>query len=472
MSEELFFQSTYNRNRTTLFFQAFNAPLNIRDLQKDDIILSENGIEIENYTLSSTRRRLNHDLEVVFVVDVGASMDTYGENVKENIIYFINRLQEAEMHAKFCLLKFTDLVKDGQCNMFFPDNPITSEDENTVKFLRDVSELKLEEKSTFKQNALGGLLEASSKTPWSANSQHMIVLITDAMFWIAIEPDREARTAPDYEAVLESLDQNAIQVFSLTQDFNGFSRNYSGHRSIIEASGDDTRLDGQWFPFKDLNNQDMDSIFNQVREQINISYKIEYFVEDQEGLNAYLPLDERQVILTAYSSEEIDIQMRGDVYSSMPEGSSQLQSYWPLNERAIVNENYVAVSVNEQPEDDFFIENGEVIFPNPPPSGSEIFVQYEIGNLRDNINEHTLLLPTDPEHQGSFNVKIDSVSLMLNDIEVPDQDFEIAFSDLENMQLRLSENIFDNTDPYNIRNSGELTVSLWYEIVSHHTSIN
>ena len=468
LNEELFFQSTYNRNRTTLFFQAFDAHLNIRDLQKDDIVLSENGIEIENYTLSSTERsRLNKDLEIVFVVDVGASMDDNGENVKENITYFVNRLQEAQMRTKFCLLKFTDLVQEGQCNIFFPDNPKTPENENTVKFLGDVSRLRFEEKSALhKQNALGGLLEASSKTPWNSNSQRMVILITNAMFWVAIESETEvdAKTAPDYEVVFDSLQQNEIQVFSLTQNYSGFSGSYSGHPPLTEAS-----LGGQWFDIKNLSHQDMDSIFNQVEEQINISYKIEYFVEDQEGLNASLPLDEREVTLTAYNPEEINIRRRG-VYSNIPEGSEQLQSYWPLNERD-VNENQTFVTVDGQPVD-FSIENGEIVFSNPPPSGSEIFVQYEAGSLRDNIREHTLSLPTDPKHQGSSDIQIDSASLRLNDITVPDQGFEIIFSDLENIQLRLTENIFDNTDPYGIRGSGELKISLWYEVISQHNSVN
>ena len=291
----------------------------------------------------------------------------------------------------------------------------------------------------------------------------MIVLITDAMFWIAIEPEPGARTAPDYQTVLESLDQNDIQVFSLTQDFDGFSRSYSGHPSISNATF------GQWFQIKNLNHQDMDGIFNQVREHIDISYKIEYFVEDQEGLNASLPLDDRQIILTPQSSGEINIHTRG-VYSSMPEGSPQLQSYWPLN--TPINEDHVFVTVNEEPEYNFFIENGEIVFSNPPSSGSEILVQYEADHLRDNVSEHPLLLPTDPKHQDSSKMQVDSVSLKLNDTLVSDQDFEITFSDLDNMQLHLGENIFDNTDPYNIRGSGELRISLWYEIISQHNSVN
>ena len=152
----------------------------------------------------------------------------------------------------------------------------------------------------------------------------MVILITNAMFWIAIENEPGARTAPDYLNVLDSLNSNRIKVFSLTQDFSGFSKNHFEHPSISNATF------GQWFDINNLSNQNMDSIFSQVREQIDISYKIEYFVEDQEGLDSSLPLDDRQILLTARHPEEVNINTRGGAYSSMPEGSQQLQSYWAL----------------------------------------------------------------------------------------------------------------------------------------------
>ena len=105
-------------------------------MQKDDIVLSENGLEVENYTLSATERRLNHKLEVVFVIDVGADMERYSEAMEENITYFVNKLEEFQIHTNFCLLAFTDLVNEGQCDIFFPDNPITLQNENAVKFFK------------------------------------------------------------------------------------------------------------------------------------------------------------------------------------------------------------------------------------------------------------------------------------------------------------------------------------------------
>ena len=466
--EDSFFQSTYNKNKTTLLFRAFDSyGLNIRNLQEEELTLSENQIEVTNYTLSSQSQKLDHTLEVVFAIDTGGSMDEYDHIVKENITYLVNKLAETQLHTSFCFVAFKDLVK-RHCNNFFPDNPLTPQNDNILKFLSDISRLEFQRGGSYHQNALGGVLSAS-QAPWNANTQRIVILITDALFWTSVNKGESKGTAPDYEDVLKSLTDNNIQAFTLAQDYDGFSKDYFGHPSLSDATS------GQWFDIKNLNDQDMDNILGQIRDQIDITYKIEYFVEDQEGLNALLPLEDRYISLTsnlAVSTDVMDIQIEA-VHSSTPDGSQQLQSYWRLNQNTAINENYVFVTVNEQPEYDFSIENGEIVFSNPPPSGSKIFIQYEAGRLRDNIREHPILLPTDPKHQDSSNIQIDSVSLKLNDVIVSDQDFEITFSDpTENIQLHLSENIFDDTDPYNIRSSGELKISLWYEVISQHSSVN
>ena len=138
------FHQTFNeKNKTTLFFQAFDRHgLNIRDLQKDDLHLLENQIEIRNYTLSSERQRLDHKLEVVFVIDTAGSMGKYIDMIKNNIMYFVKKLGEDQIQTNLCFVTFRDLV-EKICQIFYPDNPHTSQNENTVKFLSDISNLKI-----------------------------------------------------------------------------------------------------------------------------------------------------------------------------------------------------------------------------------------------------------------------------------------------------------------------------------------
>ena len=459
LSEDSFFQSTYNKNKTTLLFRAFdNYGLNIRDLQEDDIIVSENQREVENYTLASERQRLDHTLEVVFAIDTAASMGTYADDVKENIDYFVNKLQEAQIHASFCLVTFKDLV-ERKCAEFFPNAP-------------DISKLAFNRGGhiAHTENALGGVLSAS-EAPWSVDSQRMVILATDASFWEkrdTASEHSEADTAPEYSTVLDELIENDIKVFALTQEHRGFSRNNFRDPSLVEATS------GKWFNIKTLEGRTIESVFHHIRDQIDISYKIEYFVEDQERSDPFLSLENRQIVLTAREPEVNDIKIQiEDIYSNAPEGSRQLQSYWPLSQRAVVNEDRVFVTVDEQSEYNFLIENGGIFFPEPPSSDSKIFVQYEAGSLRDNVRKRPLLLQIDPQHQSSSDIQIASASLKLNDILVSDQDFEIKHLDsTDSMQLHLGENVFDNTDPYSIRDSGELRISLSYEVVSRHNSVN
>ena len=468
LSEDSFFQSTYNKNKTTLLFRAFdNYDLNIRDLQEDDIIVLENQTEVKNYTLSSERQRLDRKLEVVFAIDTAASMRKYANDAKENIVYFVNKLQEAQIHASFCLVTFKDLVEREGDECFPDDVPTSRIDENNSKFLEDISELGFRRGGVYQENALGGVVSAS-KAPWSVDSQRMVILVTDALFWERRDSHPEARKAPEYSTVLDVLAENDIQVFALTQDYPGFSKNYFELPSLVEATS------GRWFNIKNLSNQDMNNIFDQVRDQIDVSYKIDYFVEDQERLDPFLSLEDRQIVLTARNPQvnAVKIQIE-DVHSNMPEGSRQLQSYWPLSREAVVNEDHVFVTVDEQSESHFLIENGGIFFPDPPPIGSKIFIQYEAGSLKENVREHPLLLQIDPQHQSSSDIQIASASLELNGMPVPDQDFEIKYlGSTDSMQLHLSENIFDNADLYGIRSLGELRISLSYEVVSRHESIN
>ena len=248
------------------------------------------------------------------------------------------------------------------CQIFYPDNPVTPEDENILKFLSDLSRLKLHRGGVYQENALGGILEAARHTPWSPGNQRMIVLVTDALFWTPLNNGSygyESRTAPWYETVLDSVTtQNAIQVFAITQDHGGFSKDYFKQSSLVKATS------GQWFNIKTLEEQDMQTIFDHIRDQLNVFYKIEYFVEDQEGLNALLSLEDRKINLATNTTQNQDTQIEiQDIQSNLPEGA-KLQSHWPLGETNIKNDNISVTvdGVNKELGQDFLIEDGQISF--------------------------------------------------------------------------------------------------------------
>ena len=456
-----FYQTVSERNKTTLFFQAFDEyGLNVRGLQEEYLYLSENGIEVTNYTLSYEKQRLDHRLEVVFVIDTAHSMEKYIDIIKDNITYFVGGLRQDEIHVDLCLVTFRDLV-EKICSYFYPDNPLTPQNENALKFLNDISRLKLHKGyNEYHENALGGLLAAAEHTPWKPGNQRMIVLVTDALFWTPLDSSRpESRTAPDYPTVLNTLVENNIQVFALTQDYSGFSKNSFELPSLVEATS------GRWFDIKDLDENTIRPIFNHIRDQFNIFYKIEYFVGDQEGLNPFLPLEDRQIDLTINKEwdrvyyKRVDIQVTS-IYSNTPEGATQLQSSWALT-KADIKEDSMSVAVDgvgQRIEHDFFIEDGKIFFTEPPSSGSEVHVKYELEGLINNIQKHPLIL--DQKHQPH---RTSSFSLQLNGKEADHNYFEIESASDDSLLLHLKDQIFSDEDPFDIRQSDGLSISLSYE---------
>ena len=458
--QKTFHQVTNEKNKTTLFFQAFDRyGLSIRDLQEDELNLYENQIPIKNYTLSSESQRLDHKLEIVFVIDTAGSMKRYIDIIRNNITYLVNKLNEDQIHTNLCLVTFRDIV-EKRCNFFFLDNPFTLQNENTLKFLSDISSLKLHGGGTYHQNALGGLLTAARHTPWNPSSQRMAILVTDALFWTPLYSHPEARTAPDYSTVLNALNKNNIQVFTLTQDYFGFSKNYFEYPSLAEATS------GQWFNIKDLEEKSTQAILNHIRDQLNIFYKIEYVVEEQEGLNPFLPLQDREISLSTnttqsfHEAEGIEIEVQ-NIHSNLPRGATTPQSYWPLDEENIKSNNIIVTvdGAKKEIDYDFFLQDGKIFFTNPSPEGSEVIVLYELEGLINNIQRHPLVL------QSSTQMEPSNFSLLLNEKKADNTYFEIESANDGTLSLNLRNNIFSDEDPFDIRQSNGLNISLSYEAI-------
>ena len=458
--QKTFHQITNEKNKTTLFFQAFDSHgLNIRDLQENELTLYENQVPIRNYTLSSERQRLDHTLEIVFVIDTAGSMKKYIDTIRTHVTYLVSKLEKDQIRANLCLVTFKDLV-ERICQFFYPDNPLTLLNENTVKFLNDLSRLKLYRGDTYHENVLGGLLSAARHTPWSPGNQRMVILVTDALFWVPLYSHPEARTSSNYLTVLNALRENNIQVFALTHDYDGFSKNYFKDPSLVEATS------GQWFNIKTLEEKNMQTVFDHIRDQLNIFYKIEYFVEDQEELNPFLPLRDRKISLTmntiqnSYEEEDIQIEIQ-DIHSNLPEGATRLLSHWDLSEPNIKKDNPTVTvnGVEKEIHHNFFIENGQIFFTEPPSSGSEVLVRYELEGLINNIQKHPLVL------QSSTQADASNFSLLLNGKKADHTYFEINPADDGSLSLNLRNRVFSDEDPFDIRRSNRLSISLSYEAI-------
>ena len=467
-SSETFYQPIFDKNKNILSFKASNERgFNIDGLQATDLMLIENDKEVHNYTLSSSSQSTHQGLDLVFVINNSGSMKSDVNLIKENIAHLVRALERSQLIARLCLVTFIDQVTK-RCDRFVTDDPLTSQNENLIAFLDDISKLQFRGGGGLNtDNALEGLLVAAQRTPWQIGHQRMLVLATDARFWINIDPRLSHIKGFNYNDVLHVLNQTGVQVFTMTYDYGGFSKNYFSSPSIVEATH------GQWFDLRKLRQQEItiESIVDQVRNQLDTIYRIEYFVEDNIGFDPYLTLDERRIVLSPRYLEDnhnIHIEIQ-DRHSNMPEGKPDPQSQWLLNADKYIQEDNVFVTINGQQETDFFIEDGFIVFGQPPEEGSEIHIQYELGHLIDNVKWHPLVLESDDKHK-SAETDITNMSLYLNGRPALFADFTIEPSASGQLHLRLNESVFADEDPFAIREFGQLDIFFSYELVSVHSN--
>ena len=105
------------------------------------------------------------------------------------------------------------------------------------------------------------------------------------------------------------------------------------------------------------------------------------------------------------------------------------------------------------------MKTGRYLFTEPPPNSSEIFVRYDLEGLINNIQKHSLVL------QPPSQIEASSFSLILNGKEADHTYFEIEPIDDGSVSLNLKNEIFSDEDPFNIRQSNGLSISLLYEAI-------
>ncbi len=296
-----------NTTKVNLSFRAYNyRGFPISDLQKEDLIVTDNQQIIQNPVFFTDVQKAYPALEIVFVLDTTEQKHIHW--IKNNIDFLAQELAFSDLNARFCLVTFKDLLIK-QCHHFVQDNPSTPENENLMSFLNDLSRQQVGGGGKLNtENALEGLLATARDTPWEADSQRMIVLVTDALFWVRpfATLDVDGRTAPFYSqdighpGVLEELEDSQAQLFAITRDISGFSKNYFEFPSLVEVTS------GQWFPIKKLEKSQItmkdifDTILKQVHPQSHTLYTIEYFAKNANELNANSLLQNIQISFSPY----------------------------------------------------------------------------------------------------------------------------------------------------------------------------
>lgn len=445
-----FTQERFDNNHTSLDFKILDDEgFDINSLTKNHFRIYENGVQIRSYRLIENSRKVSKDLDIVFALDVTGSMQNTIDKVKDSISNFVTKLERRNYTANLCVLTFKDYTTKF-CNRWVRDNPSTPQNENLGAFIAELNKLKADGGDKPKENSLGALKDAATKTPWHSNTQRIVIMFTDIGFWVQPidRTEKEAYHAPTYPEALNALVNSSVTTFVISPRWHGYSGDYFRNPSVVNATG------GLFFNFKKLKKGEItiDGIFNQISNRFSSVYSIDYLSEENPGLNPNLPLHQREILVEVDSVvyfQDIEYLTKR---SNMENGKPSYESEWPLTNDKPIHKSRVHVEINSRPiRDGYTIRNGNIMFDTPPPPGSQIKVTYEYSRLRDNM-----------DRVSSIRIApyVETLTVYLNNKEANSSHYEVIEETDDYWLLKLKNSVFTDSDPFNIRGFRKLDVKV------------
>jgi hypothetical protein len=451
-TRDQFQQGMFDENNLTVVFRALDANgKTVKDLKTQDVEVKENGSGVSKFTLSSDSMNNGQKVDIVFALDITGSMDAEINSVKQNVSKFVRDLTAKNVKSSVCLLTFKDKI-EKKCDKFVIDDPTTTTNENLNGFLDELSRVKVSGGGNRNENSMGAIVSAANDSAWNMDTQRMIIMITDAGFWILPKDngESEARWAPEYPDVLDSITNSQAQVFVVGPDEKGYNKDYDSYPSVTKHGN------GSWFDIEKLRKGriTMDDIFNYINDQVTTNYTLKYGSIDN-GLDPRLPLGQRRLMIMAKGGlgvQKIDLR---SATSNMPNGHPELKKNFVLNKTSSINEDTLSVYVNgNRINSGYSLVSGELVFDSAPDQGALVEAEYELGSLIDNVRQHPLIL--------AGKGRLVSATVKLNGLNVGVHDYQITQSHDGTHHLQLRDSVFSDDDPYDIRAIGKLLVSVQY----------
>jgi hypothetical protein len=456
-TEQVFTQENLEKNASTISFQVKKPDGSfVADLLPSDLMLLENSTEIKNYNLTKNSIQFAQTVDIVFTVDVTGSMTDTIENAKLRLISFIENSRKAGYHTRMCLVTFGDYTIK-KCDRFYDNDP---NDPNTISdvtaLISEISKLKALSGvqdpggTDFDENPLRALIDAAT-APWQSLNQRFTILVTDAGFLYAPGHTGDAgKLAPTYSELKAALAQSQMKVFAATPSLAGYNKKFGKELGIVDLSG------GEWFNYKDLvkGTITLDSILNRILFDLNTTFVAEFVVEDQMGLDPTLPLEKRkpEVQLKNNSSGTATSIL---LKSNLPSGRKQYESEFKLSDKKI-NSQSLKIKLNETLVFDYvLLPNGKIKFNTPPAANAVIKAEYQLDELKEAIVIEPLLVP------GS--VLNENIEVYLNSMLAELDAYTVTDTDAKYKTINLSDIVYSSADPYRIRDSGQLKVTLKYK---------
>ena len=455
-SESTFSQSRYDENIISVFFQAEKDGKSVNDIKAADLRVQENGTAVNPFTLGADREKFEKVADIVFVVDITGTMTAFIESAKKRLKEFINSSRAEGYHTRMCISTFGDYTVK-KCTRFFDNNPkdpsTTSQVSELLTELSQLQAYKGEGKDPgwpdLPENSLGALIDAS-QSPWAADSQRFVILVTDWGFLSS--PDNRGSIgdkAPFMKDVTKAIKDSQIKVFAVTPSkWPGYNSPFQGEPGIVQSSG------GEFFEFDDIlsGRISLDKVLQRILFNIQTTYKLTYTVDKVAGLNPALAVAQRDIKVNLADANRGAVQVKS-VLSSIPTGRPQYQQAWKISDEPVYQKSLkVYVDGKEMGPSEYRLNGSEVQFTAVPKPGAQLRFVF----FYEAIDKNLRLAPISIKGvSNSGNTKV-----YLNDKEARPEDVTFE-QDLEgNTSLRLAPALMANNDPYEIRKNQALKVKI------------
>ncbi|MDH7516642.1 MAG: OmpA family protein [Bacteroidota bacterium] len=217
------------------------------DLRKNDMVLYQDGQPVRIESIESISSTMTVPVDIVFVIDQTGSMRQEVNEVKTNILEFMQKLAVRGVDYQLGLVTFSDRVERRR--------ELT---EDVETFISYVDNITVGGGGDNPENALEGLAEATTLR-FRHSAQKIFILITDAPYHQKSEQG-DGRTDFTTESMIQFLRRHNIRLFAITP----------AHLEQYRRMTEETH--GRQFDIM----QDFSSILDEFSESITNLYAVRY----------------------------------------------------------------------------------------------------------------------------------------------------------------------------------------------------
>lgn len=421
-SEATFQQSEALTNETTVLLQIQRSGTNVRELTKEDFVLTENGRPVTQFDFAIEDTRAEQVVDIAFVVDVTQSMGPFIESAKARLTEFIRNTKSRGYHTRMCLSTFGDYTVQ-KCERFYDNDPRDTVGAQTEELISEIARLRSLRGSEdpggrdIPENPMRALIDVG-QAGWRPDAQKFVILVTDAAFLYS--PGNEGNLEstrgvlpPTMAEVHASLESSQVAVMAVTPSLAGYNSNFQGVSSIVEKSN------GEHFLFTSVMNRPamLNDVLDRIISRVEATYRLTYNAEEFDANHSTLPLEQRNIraeLRDASSGQINDVR----VSAQHPNGRPQYTSSWTISNRDVERERAL-VTVNETPvaDSDYTITGGVIRFNTPPEPGSAIKVVYYYVDAYANLRLTPVSL-NPALNESDLKITLNGIPARASDIQI------------------------------------------------------